>query len=111
VKQAFFPLALLLLQGYLALCLPAPLLAGAQPIRPLIKKGGCPSDYSSWDGYCLPSRSARGAIERIGAYCPRGFETSGEYCVAYPQGKEAIPRVGYSCPPGWDSSGAYCLSP
>ncbi len=111
MKQGFWPLVLLLLQGYATLYLSSPSMAGVQPIRPLPKKDGCPSDYSSWDGYCLPGRSARGAIERIGAYCPTGFEASGAYCVAYPQGREAIPKVGYSCPPGWDSSGAYCLSP
>lgn len=106
-----FSLAFLLLQLFVSALLPLAAIAGPQPIRPMAKKGGCPSDYSSWDGYCLPGPSARGAIDRVGAYCPYGFEASGEYCVAYPQGKEAIPKVGYSCPPRWESSGAYCLSP
>ena len=48
----------------------APLLAGAQPLRPLTQKGGCPSDDSGWDGCCRPSRAARGAIEQIAAYGP-----------------------------------------
>ncbi len=86
-------------------------LAGPQPVRPLPRLGSCPSDYSSWDSYCIPSRSARGALVRIGAYCPFGFETSGAYCVAFTNGREAIGKVGYSCPPGWEPSGAYCLSP
>lgn len=80
-----------------------------QPVRPLPRRGGCPSDYSSWDNYCIPSIGARGAIERIGAYCPSGFESQGSYCVTFPNGREAIRKIGYSCPPDWDSSGAYCL--
>ena len=107
--------ALLLLLGTLGLvsqCLLLPTVqAGPQPIRPLAKRGGCPSDYSSWDSYCIPTPSARGAFERIGAYCPQGFESSGEYCVAFPNGKEAILKIGYSCPPAWETSGTYCLSP
>jgi hypothetical protein len=86
-------------------------LAGPQPVRPVPKRGSCPSNYSSWDSYCIPNRSATGVIDRIGAYCPSGFEGSGEYCVAYPKGREAIIKIGYSCPPDWDSSGNYCLSP
>ena len=95
----------------IALLVPPAAFAAPQPVRPLPRLGGCPSDYSSWDSYCIPSRSARGALERIGAYCPVGFETSGAYCVAFPNGREAIGKVGYSCPPGWETSGAYCLSP
>ena len=88
-----------------------PALAGPQPVRPLARIGGCPTDYISWDSYCIPARTVRGAFERIGSYCPTGFETSGAYCVAYPNTREASPKVGYSCPPGWDASGSYCLSP
>ena len=106
-----WPLLLLAALGLGILWCPGVVEAGPQPIRPLTKRGGCPSDYSSWDNYCLPSRTARGAFERIGAYCPQGFETSGEYCVAYPNGREAILKIGYSCPPAWESSGAYCLAP
>jgi hypothetical protein len=105
---------LLLLLGSMGLLSPALLAtvqAGPQPIRPLAKRGGCPSDYSSWDNYCIPTPSARGAFERIGAYCPQGFESSGAYCVAYPNGREAILKIGYSCPPTWENSGNYCLSP
>ncbi len=106
-----WPLLLLAALGLGSLWCPGVVEAGPQPIRPLPKRGGCPSDYSSWDNYCLPSRTARGAFERIGAYCPQGFETSGEYCVAYPNGREAILKIGYTCPPAWESSGAYCLAP
>lgn len=80
-----------------------------QPVRPLPRRGGCPSDYSSWGDYCLPNASATGAIERVGAYCPSGFETQGAFCVSFPNGREAIQKVGYSCPPDWDGSGNYCL--
>lgn len=91
--------------------IPAAVQAGPQPVRPLPRRGGCPSDYVSWDSYCIPVRTSRGAFVRFGAYCPRGFESSGDYCVAFPNSREAITKVGYSCPPGWETSGDYCLSP
>lgn len=92
---------LLLMQATMALA--------QQPVRPLARRGGCPSDYSSWDAYCIPDASARGAIERIGSYCPSGYENQGVYCVSFPNGREVIQKIGYSCPPDWDPSGSYCL--
>lgn len=80
-----------------------------QPVKPLPRRGGCPSDYTSWGDYCVPGDQARGAIERIGSYCPSGFEIQGAFCLSFPGGSEAIPKIGYSCPPDWDSSGSYCL--
>lgn len=91
-----------------ALLLPSESFA-QQPVKPLPRRGGCPSDYTTWDEYCVPSDYARGAIERIGSYCPSGFETQGAFCLSFPKGREAIPKIGYSCPPDWDPSGSYCL--
>jgi len=88
---------------------PKAVVRAEQPIKPLARRGGCPSDYTSWDEYCIPSVYARGAIERVGSYCPHGFETQGNYCLSFPKAHEAIPKIGYSCPPDWDPSGSYCL--
>ena len=115
VRQRIFavlvsPLSLALPAGVLWQCLePGGAARAEQPIKPLARRGGCPSDYNSWDEYCVPSVYARGAIERVGAYCPYGFETQGNFCLSYPKAREAIPKIGYSCPPDWDSSGSYCL--
>lgn len=104
------PLSLALPAGLLWQSLdPGSVARAEQPIKPLPRRGGCPSDYNSWDDYCVPSVYARGAIERVGAYCPHGFETQGNFCLSYPKAHEAIPKVGYSCPPDWDPSGSYCL--
>jgi len=91
-----------------SLSISTPVLAG-QPVKPLPRRGGCPSDYTTWDDYCVPGSHARGAIDRIGSYCPSGFEIQGAYCLSFLNGREAIQKVGYSCPPDWNPSGSYCL--
>jgi hypothetical protein len=74
----------------------------------LLKKGSCPSGYSTSGNYCTPSKSARFAILKTGT-CPSGYATSGNYCLAGSSSKLAIQKNG-SCPSGYFTSGDYCLS-
>ena len=85
-------------------------IANATPTpQPLIRGSSCPSGYYSSGAYCVPSTTARFAIERIGS-CPSGYYSSASYCVASSNdSKLAIPRIN-SCPSGYYSSGNYCVA-
>lgn len=71
--------------------------------------GGCPSQYRSSGGYCIPT-SNRFAIPRDGG-CPSGFYSSGTYCVANNSRYSAVPSYnGKGCPLGYFKSGNYCVN-
>ena len=80
----------------------------AKPVaQPLVKKGSCPSGYSTSGGYCNPNSGAHYAVPKVGS-CPSGYATSGGYCLGGQDVRQAVPKVG-SCPSGYSTSGAYCL--
>jgi len=92
----------------LALIIPVKVNAAPSP-QPILRNGTCPSGYYASDKYCVPTGSAKFAIERDGA-CPGEYYASDKYCVAATDlAKAVIPRTG-SCPSGWRASGRYCTS-
>ena len=77
--------------------------------HPIIKNGGCPSQYRSSGSYCVPI-SNKFAIPKSGG-CPSGFFSSGSYCVANNSKYSAIPsNNGMGCPIGYFKSGNYCVN-
>jgi hypothetical protein len=75
---------------------------------PVPYMNGCPSQYRSSGGYCVPT-SDKFAIPRNGG-CPSGFFASGTYCVATNSRYTAVPSYnGMSCPSGYFKSGNYCV--
>lgn len=57
------------------------LLILAQLAQPLPRTGSCPIGYYISSGYCVPTQTARNAIQREGSTCPMGYYISGTYCV------------------------------
>lgn len=57
------------------------LLIMAQLAQPLPRVGTCPVGYYSSNGYCIPTPTARNAIERADSVCPLGYYSAGSYCL------------------------------
>jgi|GEM_PF-3397325 len=94
--------------GWLALIPLVSLADGSVTPQPVVKRGTCPSGYSTSGQYCIPGPRARLALEKRGR-CPSGYGTSGAYCLAGSQARPALPKIGAACPSSWSTSGDYCL--